>query len=152
MLKYERHCLIALQKLSWLVFITTYSEVDSPGGSDCKESTCNAWQPTPVFLPGESPWTEEPGGIQSMGSQRVGHNWATEHTHRQCYLHFLGEDTVFRKWNNLPINLTSQKELFSFLTFIPFTFPFLSWFQGSPFVWENMMVTTSFLHGYWHSS
>ena len=22
-----------------------------------------AWQPTPVFLPGESPWTEEPGGI-----------------------------------------------------------------------------------------
>ena len=20
------------------------------------------WQPTPVFLPGESPWTEEPGG------------------------------------------------------------------------------------------
>ena len=30
-----------------------------------------AWQPTPVFLPGESPWTEEPGGLQSMGSQRV---------------------------------------------------------------------------------
>ena len=28
-----------------------------------------AWQPTPVFLPGESPWTEEPGGLQSMGSQ-----------------------------------------------------------------------------------
>ena len=32
------------------------------------------WQPTPVFLPGESPWTEEPGRLQSMGSQRVGHN------------------------------------------------------------------------------
>jgi len=32
-----------------------------------------AWQPTPVFLPGESLWTEEPGGLQSMGSQRVGH-------------------------------------------------------------------------------
>ena len=28
-----------------------------------------AWQPTPVFFPGESPWTEEPGGLQSMGSQ-----------------------------------------------------------------------------------
>ena len=25
-----------------------------------------------VFLPGESPWTEEPGGLQSMGSQKVG--------------------------------------------------------------------------------
>ena len=23
------------------------------------------------------PWTEEPGGIQTMGSQRVGHDWAT---------------------------------------------------------------------------
>ena len=31
------------------------------------------WQPTPVFLPGESPWTKEPGGLQPMGSERVGH-------------------------------------------------------------------------------
>ena len=29
---------------------------------------------SPVFLPGEPPWTEEPGGLQSMGSQRVGHD------------------------------------------------------------------------------
>ena len=33
-------------------------------------------QPTPVFLPGEPPWTEEPGGLQSMESQRVGHDCA----------------------------------------------------------------------------
>ena len=26
------------------------------------------------FLAWEIPWTEEPGGLQSMGSQRVGHN------------------------------------------------------------------------------
>ena len=26
---------------------------------------------TPVFWPGESPWTEESGGLQSMGSHRV---------------------------------------------------------------------------------
>ena len=62
----------------------------STGGTDSKESTCNAgepgfdpwvgkipwrraWQPSPVFLPGESPWTEEPGRLQSMGFQRVGH-------------------------------------------------------------------------------
>ena len=32
------------------------------------------WQPTPVLLPGESPWTEEPGGLQSMGSPRVRHD------------------------------------------------------------------------------
>ena len=56
-----------------------------PGGSDGKESTRNAgdlslipwrraWQPTPVFLPQESPWTEEPGGLQSTGLQRVRHD------------------------------------------------------------------------------
>ena len=33
-----------------------------------------AWQPTPVFLPGEPPWTELPGRLQSMGSQRIGHD------------------------------------------------------------------------------
>ena len=35
------------------------------------------WQPPPVLLPGESPRTEEPGGIQFIGLQRVGHNWTT---------------------------------------------------------------------------
>ena len=62
-----------------------------PGGSDGKESSCiagdlglipgsgrfprrRAWQPTPVFLPGESPWTEKLGALRSMGSQRVGHD------------------------------------------------------------------------------
>ena len=33
------------------------------------------WQPTPVFLPGESiPGTGEPDGLPSMGSHRVGHD------------------------------------------------------------------------------
>ena len=61
-----------------------------PGGSDDKESACDVGdlgsvpglrrsaggghESTPVFLPGESPWTEVPGGLQSMGSQRVGHD------------------------------------------------------------------------------
>ena len=26
----------------------------------------------------ETSWTQEPGGLQSMGSQRVGHNWASK--------------------------------------------------------------------------
>ena len=29
------------------------------------------------ILAWEIPWTEEPGGLQSMGSQRVGLDWAT---------------------------------------------------------------------------
>ena len=32
------------------------------------------------FLTWEIPWTEEPGGLQSMGSQRAGHTWVTERT------------------------------------------------------------------------
>ena len=27
-----------------------------------------------IFLPGESPWAEERGGLQSVGLQRIGHN------------------------------------------------------------------------------
>ena len=36
---------------------------------------------TPVFLPEESLWTEEPGRLQSKQSQRVRHNSAIKHTH-----------------------------------------------------------------------
>ena len=37
------------------------------------------WQPN--SLAWRIPWTKEPGRLQSMGSQRVGHNLATEHAH-----------------------------------------------------------------------
>ena len=30
-----------------------------------------------IILAWKIPWTEEPGGLQSMGSQRAGHDWAT---------------------------------------------------------------------------
>ena len=39
-----------------------------------KFSWRRAQQLTPVSLPGESPRTEEPGGLQSIGSHSVGHN------------------------------------------------------------------------------
>ena len=38
------------------------------------------------ILAGRTPWTEEPGELQSMESQRVGHNWATN-THRHTHTH-----------------------------------------------------------------
>ena len=41
-------------------------EVQSLGG--------RKWQPTPVFLPEEFHGQEEPGGLQFMGLQRVGHD------------------------------------------------------------------------------
>ena len=45
-----------------------------------KISWRRAWQPIPIYLPGESPWTGEPSGLQSMGSQRVRHDYATKHS------------------------------------------------------------------------
>ena len=66
-----------------------------PGGSDSKESICNArdlslipgspWSPREgkgmanysSILAWRIPWTEEPHGLQSMGLQRVRHDWAT---------------------------------------------------------------------------
>ena len=58
-----------------------------PGSSAGKESACNAGDLGLIpglgrspgegngiflpFLPGESSWTEEPGGLQPMGLQRV---------------------------------------------------------------------------------
>ena len=61
-----------------------------PGSSDSKTSACSAGDPGSIpglgRCPGEGngnplqslawkiPWTEEPGGLQSMGSQRVGHD------------------------------------------------------------------------------
>ena len=58
-----------------------------------------AWQPTPVFMPGESSWTEEPGRLQSMWSQRVGHDWATKHNHKQAqWRTYSLQHLFFLKW------------------------------------------------------
>ena len=65
-----------------------------PGNASGKEPTCQwrckrcgfdpwvgkilwrrAWQPTPVFLRGESPPTEKSGGLQSTVPQRIRHDW-----------------------------------------------------------------------------
>ena len=61
-----------------------------PHRSVGKDSACNAEDPSSISLSGkpleegmathssvlawEIPWTEEPGGLQSMGSQRVRHD------------------------------------------------------------------------------
>ena len=46
-----------------------------------KISWKRAWQLTPVFLIGESAWTEEPGGLQSIGSQSHATEWMNSTAH-----------------------------------------------------------------------
>ena len=66
-----------------------------PGGSEVKESACNMGDPGSIpglrRYSGEGhgnpfqysclriPWTEEPGGLQSMKSQRAGRDWVAKH-------------------------------------------------------------------------
>ena len=38
----------------------------------------------------EIPWTEEPGGLYSMGLQRVGHDWVTN-THTRTHTHIYND-------------------------------------------------------------
>ena len=49
-----------------------------------REACIHVFSRQEYFLAWRIPWTEEPGGLQSMGSQRVGHEWASNtytHTH-----------------------------------------------------------------------
>ena len=75
-------CLIPCTQLGFFQVYLCFT-----GVSDGKESTCNAGDVGSVpgserspggghssILAWRIPWTEEPGGLQSTGSQRVGHN------------------------------------------------------------------------------
>ena len=82
---------------SVMCYLSSYTALSGfPGGVSGKELSCQcrrckrckfdpwvgkmSWkrsgQPTLVFLPGESPWTEKPGGLQSIGLYRVRHDWS----------------------------------------------------------------------------
>ena len=69
-------------------------------------------QPTLVSLPGESLWTEEPGRLQSMESQRVGHDWATKHN--TAYTKHMISSLRKLKGTNIIENLTREPEIFYF--------------------------------------
>ena len=54
------------------------------------------------------PWTEKLGRLQSTGSQRVGHDWATSLTHSQCSLPGSSVHGVFQagtlEWVAIPFS------------------------------------------------
>ena len=111
--------------------LKTWERWSFPGGSTGKEPTCQckrckgcrfnpwvrkiawrkAWQPTPVFLPGESPWTEESGWLQSTGSQRVRHNWSElacmDTTQLRCWKWMSTFFKLIRSFIAFPVNPVS---------------------------------------------
>ena len=86
----------------WIQLESSQIDVGFPGGSDGKESAHNAetqvwslgWEYTledemtthSSNLAWRLPRAEESGRLQSMGSQRIGHDWVT-HTHTHTHTH-----------------------------------------------------------------
>ena len=60
----------------------------------------NLLDPRPCL---ENPWTEEPGRLQSMGSLRVGHDWATS-LWLFTFMHWR------RKWQPTPVFLPGESQ------------------------------------------
>ena len=80
-------------QLGW--FILFYKFVSFFQSSTCFPLENCIWKPWigqdmashSSILSWRSPWVEEPGGLQSTGSQRVGHNWLRKHTHTHTHTH-----------------------------------------------------------------
>ena len=88
-------CICGSFEICWVFFVVV---MGFPGGSEGKESACNIGdsglipgserspgggngnrlQYSCLENPKKIPFTEEPGGLQSMGSQRVRHYWVKE--------------------------------------------------------------------------
>ena len=62
-----------------------------------------AMAPHSSTLAWKIPWTEEPGRLQSMGSQRVGHNWVTSLS-LFTFMHWR------RKWQPTPLFLPGESQ------------------------------------------
>ena len=71
--------------------------------SEVTQSCPTLHNPMECSLPGSSeywkiPWMEEPGRLQSMGSRRVGHDWATSYVFFKSHLSLFGARQVISKW------------------------------------------------------
>ena len=62
-----------------------------------------AMAPHSSTLAWKIPWTEEPGGLQYMGSRRVGHDWATSLS-LFTFMHWR------RKWQPTPVFLPGESQ------------------------------------------
>ena len=109
--------------------------VQSLGREDLLEK---AMAPHSSTLAWKIPWTEEPSRLQSMGSQRVGHNWATSLSLSsllmKTFLLNLFENT---NWNYIFFPSFILQLLFSLqmvVLFVNFFFPVV----GVPSGWQSL--------------
>ena len=70
---------------------------------ECESLPEKAMAPHSSTLAWKIPWTEEPGGLQSMGSLRVGHDWVTLLS-LFTFMHWR------RKWQPTPVFLPGESQ------------------------------------------
>ena len=82
------------------------------------------------------PWTEEPGRLQSMGSQRVGHNWETN-TYRACTFSDSTDLWFIRRysWKNQEVTLETEEEKESRAHMDKLNGSVVTWFT-----WKNPII------------
>ena len=78
------------KKASWCILV------------DCMREWRRQWYPLQCSW-WKIPWTEEPGGLQSMGSLKVGHDWATSLS-LFTFMHWR------REWQPTPVLLPGEPQ------------------------------------------
>ena len=129
-----------------------------------KESTCQMWvwslgqEDTPErgmathssILAWRIPWTEEPGGLQFMGSQRVKYDWACMHLHDKYIQANLGGIVGSVPDHCNKVSILSLKTFFFLLSIYKIMFILLSLVYNSTIsknkhtlkiVWFKQMLT-----------
>ena len=91
---------LSLSLVTFLVFKSLLSDINIAIPALYVEK---AMAPHSSSLAWKIPWTEEPGGLQSMGSQRVGHNSATSLA-LFTFMHWR------RKWQPTPVFLPGESQ------------------------------------------
>ena len=97
------------------------------------------------ILAWEIPWTEEPGGLQSMGSQRVRHDLVTNpQRHHRCHPQYLSlfnfvltGNYIFKKKNFDSVHF----QVHSWFFFIATCTCFVSYFYLMEFVFKKLCFT-----------
>ena len=74
--------LLVMQKM----WVWSLGQEDPLEEEMAKHSSILAW---------ETPWTEEPGGLQFIGLQKVRHDWATEHNTQHEFINIILIFSVF---------------------------------------------------------
>ena len=82
------------------------------------------------------PWTEEPGGLQSMGSQRVGHNWALS-------IHFL---KLNRSSQNLTVSWSWSVFIFVFFLLLHQLFQLIEYHVIFSFSMSACLASICIIH------